>query len=107
MSLELLTSIEKAEARAEEIRAEAQREARDILKSVEEACTHNERDAALQQRAMVQRVLEDARETANRRIETEAAAEAGRREAVTIAAKGRLEDAANLIFERVVGDGNR
>lgn len=107
MSIELLQSIEKAEAQAEEIRAEAQRESREMLKSVEEACGIAERQALLDHRVIVQRVLEDAKATATRRIETMAAAEAEKRETVAIEAKKKLDDAANLIFERVIQDGHR
>lgn len=107
MSLELLQSIEKAEGRAEEIRANAQKEAREMLKGVDEACVSNERAAALDHRAQAQRIAEEARNAASRRIEAMAADEAKAREQVTTAARAKLDAAANLIFERVVVDGHR
>ena len=107
MSLELLQNIEKAEARAEEIRAEAQREARDMLKSVEEVCVTNERNAVLEHRALSQGILEEAKEAAGKRIDAMAAKEETSRGQVTDAARQKLDAAANLIFERVVSDGHR
>lgn len=107
MSMELLKSIEQAETKAEGIRADAQKEARDILKVVEEVTVQNERAAALDHRALAQRVLEDARATATRRIEAMAAQEQASREAVEDAARAKLDKAAALIYERVVSDGHR
>lgn len=105
--MELLTSIEKAEAKAEAIRADAQREAREMLKTVEEVCVQNERAAALEHRALSQRVLEDAKETVTRHIEAEAAREQAARDAVTGAARASLDAASKWIYERVVSDGHR
>lgn len=107
MSLELLQGIEQAEGKAEEIRAEAQREARDMLKSAEEASVQNERNAALDQRAIIQRILDDARQTAQKRIDAMRQAEKEARGAVTETAEKKLDMAANLIFERVFQDGHR
>lgn len=107
MSLELLKSIENAEGKAEDIRAGAQREAREIMKGVEEAVVTNERSAALEHRALAQQIAEDARQAATRRIEAMAAEEAQARTQVTGTARAKLDAAANLIFERVVNDGHR
>lgn len=107
MSLELLQSIEKAEAKAEGVRAEAQREAREILKTMEDMTLKNERDAVLEHRELTQYVLEEARVTATRRIEMMKDTQAAAREAVTNAARKRMDAAADLIYERVVQDGHR
>ncbi len=107
MSLELLKNIERAEAKADDARAEAQKEARDMLKSVEEACLTQERNAALEHRALAQRILEDAKTTANRRIKEMDAQDAAERERITGAAQVKLDEAAQRIFERVVNHGDR
>lgn len=107
MSLEILASIEQAEARAEEVRAQAQREAREMLKSVEEACVQGERTAALDQRAMMQSLVEEARLAADKRIRQMAAQEAVSREALMDVARVKLDEAADVIFERVVENGHR
>lgn len=107
MSLELLKNIEKAESAAEAIRAEAQREARELLKAVEEVTVSNEREAVQENRRLTQRVLEDARETAGRSIDKAAQAEAKKREEIAARARGKIGTAADLIFERVVSHGDR
>lgn len=107
MSLELLQSIEKAEARAEEIRADAQREAREMIKSVEEVCVTNERSAVMDHRTLSQGILEEARGTAQKRIAAMEEKEAQTRGAITAAARKNLDRAADLIFERVVQHGHR
>lgn len=106
MSMELLGRVEQAEAQAEAIRAQAQQEAREMIKGVEEACVAGERAAALDQRGMSQRILEDARSTAEKRIEAMAADETASREAMVADAKKKVGAAATLIFKRVVEDGN-
>lgn len=45
MSLDLLSKIEQAEKAAEEIRLEAAKQAREMIKSTEEACMISEREA--------------------------------------------------------------
>lgn len=107
MSLEILKSIEQAEGRAEEIRAQAQREARDMIKASEEASVQNERSAALEQRGVVQAILDDARRAAEKRIASMAQEEEAACQAVAEAARKHLDAAANLIFERVVENGHR
>ena len=61
MSLEILQSIEQAEAKADGMRAEAQKQAREILKSVEAACLAQERAAAIEHRALYQQLMEQDR----------------------------------------------
>lgn len=107
MALEILKQIEQAEGKAEGMRQDAQRDAREMLKSVEEACVIGERQAAAEQRAMAQSMLEEARSTTSRRLDAEAEKVAASREKAMAEARTRLSDAANLIFERVVGNGNR
>ncbi len=107
MSVEILKQIEQAEHKAADRYAQAQREARDIIKAVEEACLADERNAQLEHRALSQRVQEDARATAKKQIVELEKAEVLEAEKVTKAAQQRLPEAARLIFERVVTDGSR
>ena len=107
MPMELLKQIEAAETKAAESLAYAQREARDILKAVDDACRTDKRNAVLEHRAMTQRVLEDTRVTAQRQIDGLNKAQALERETLTETARQRLPEAARLIFERVVKDGTR
>ena len=61
MSLEILQSIERAESQAEQVRGDAQRAARDMLKSVEAACVAHERAAAIEHRGLYQQLMEQNR----------------------------------------------
>ncbi len=106
MSLELLKSIERAEAQADDARAKAQREGRDMLKSVEEACLVQERNAALEHRALAQRILDDAKATAQKRIAQMETQQAAEREGIAKEAQKRIDLAAQRIFERVVNHGD-
>lgn len=107
MSLELLKSIEQAEAQAEDVRSKAQREGRDMLKSVEDACLIQERNAALEHRTLAQRILEDARVAAQKHIAEMEVQHAVERKAITTEAQKKIELAAQRIFERVVSHGDR
>lgn len=107
MSLQLLRCIEESEAKAEEIRLEAQRQARDMLKSVEEACTTHERDAAGQHRALSRRMLDDARAAMESRLTKAAIEQAADREKAMARAKQKLPDAVALLYERIVNHGDR
>jgi len=107
MSWEVLKEVERAEAKAEDIRQSAQKEAREILKSAEEACAVQERNAALEHRALSLRILEDAKATARRRIEALEAEEAKKCAEEMDKARARLPEAAEIIYKRVVADGHR
>lgn len=107
MSLDIIKRIEAAETKAEAMRAEAQKEARELLKGVEEACVAGERASASEQRRMAQRVIDDARLVAEKRTQALAKEEATAREQVVAAARQKLDAAAQRIFERTVQDGDR
>ena len=105
LSLDVLRTIQEAEQQAETLRANAQREAREMIKSTEEAIVGQERAAAVEQRGMYQNVLEKHREETamsllrrgeQLRLEREKAA----REAET-----RLADAAAFICQAVLQEG--
>lgn len=106
-SLEVLKDIEKAEARAENILAEAQRESREMVKAAEEASLAQSLSAAQEHRALAQRILEDAQATVRKRIDALNEADARSREQVCGQARKKLDAAAQRIFERIVSDGNR
>ena len=107
MSLELLKTIEKAEAQAEAVRQDAQKDARELVVEAEKRCAQEEARAAAQRRAEAQGILRQARETSQRRIEQAAVTGQAEREKICQAARAKIESAAALIFERVVGDGDR
>ena len=107
MALQALEEIKAAEAQAEIIRQKAQAQVREMQKSVEAANLATERNAALEQRALAQRILEEAAAQARLLIQKREQQACGQREAIGKAAQGRLEEAARRIFERIVADGNR
>lgn len=106
LSLEVLQSIEGAEAKAEQIRAKAQREARDMLKSVEAACVAQERTAAIEHRALYQQLMEENRVKVEAELAQKSQALAKDRQALCRQAETRLDQAAALIFERIVQHGH-
>lgn len=106
MSLQLLQCIEAAEAKAEQMRQEAQRQARDMLKSVEEACVTQEREAVLRHRELIRHALEKAQAETTSHLQKESATYALSREKAIAAAKRKLPDAVQFIYERIVKNGN-
>lgn len=107
LSLDLLSQIERAEQSAEEVRADAAREARDILKAVEEACLVSERDAARDIREGAQRLTEETRIGTQDEIRALEVRRSGEREILRRDAQGRVAQAGGLVFERVVKNGHR
>lgn len=103
MSSEILRRIQEAEAQAEEIRQEAVRNARDIVKGVETAITADAREAQKELREKVQVVLSDARAATEDEIRTLEVRRAAEREELRRAAKERVHLAADAIFERIIG----
>ncbi|HML48301.1 MAG TPA: hypothetical protein PKE04_16280 [Clostridia bacterium] len=107
MALEALEEIKAAETQAEVIRQQAQAEAREIQKSVEAANMAAERSAALEHRALGQSILDEAAAQARLMIQKREQQASREREALCQAARERLEQATQRIFERIVADGNR
>lgn len=106
MSLELLQSVENAEANADQIRLEAQHQARELLKKAEEACAAQARDAAKAHRALLQQELD----TATQAIAADIKAQGGRldvqRAARRATATENLPKAVEFVFERILSHGN-
>lgn len=107
MSLELLKAIQEAEGRADVTRGNAQREAREMIKAVEAACTEHERQAAQDHRALFQSVLEEKRVQVQKALEGQSQEQEKQRIALCHDAEKRLDLAAARIFERVVNNGHR
>ena len=107
MALELLEAVKKAEEAADAIRRDAAEQARDIVKSVEEATIESGRQAAAELRASYQETMNACRTD----IEQAIAGNAGKKQAelaqLRALASSRMEEAAALIVERVLGHGDR
>lgn len=107
MSLEVLQSIQQAEAEAERTKQDALKQAREIIKSVESACAMAERTAAADQRAEYQRLLDKANQAVSQSLADGSAAAAAASAKLMERTEQRLDQAASLIFERVVKHGDR
>ena len=107
MALELLEAVKAAEEAADAIRRDASEQARDIVKSVEEATIESARLAAAEMRASYQETMNACRAEIERAI----AGNAGKKQAelsqLRAQASSRAEEAASLIVERVLGHGDR
>jgi len=107
LSLELLKSVQEAEAQAETERTSAQREAREIIKGVTDACTENERRAAVDHRALFQSVLDEKKVQVEQQLMLLAKSKQKAREELMHGVHQRLSMAADRIVERILSDGNR
>ena len=107
MSTELFEAIHEAEAKAECIVLDAQREARELVKQVEATCVEGERSMAREHRALYQSILEEKRATMKGLLDAEAATENRAIDAQMQLARQKLPQAAKRIAERVMCDGNR
>lgn len=107
MSLDLLSKIEQAEKAAEEIRLEAAKQAREMMKSTEEACMISEREAVKEIREEAQRLIDEVRVGTQDEIRTLEVRRSLQRENIREKAQGNLGKAGQAIFERIVSNGNR
>jgi hypothetical protein len=107
LSLELLKSIQEAEAQAEAERTSAQREAREIIKGVADACTENERRAAVEHRALFQSIQDDKKTQVELKLLQLASVKEQARNEMMRASQQRLLKSADRIVERILSDGNR
>ncbi len=107
MAKELFEAIQSAEESAEAVLREAQHQARDVLKEAETVCVENERAMAHEHRVLYQSILEEKKATVNERIKQQHAEKQKQQDAFVDQARAQLDAAAQIIFERVVSDGNR
>lgn len=107
MSLEIMQRIEQTEAEAEKIRQEALRQARDVVKAVEGAVAQSERAAAIENRALYTQEMEEKRQQVEKLLLKKAEAQAAERKKRCDDAQTRLNQAATLIYRRVVQHGDR
>lgn len=103
----LLDQIELAEQQADEIRAGAQKEAREILKSVEEANQIMERQQTREMHDAAARRIDEARVTTDDEIRALQMRRESEREALKRTAQARVSQAGRAVFERIVHNGNR
>lgn len=107
LSTTLLEQIREAEQQAEQIRSAAGKEAREIIKSVEEAVVQESRQGLKDIHEGAQRLVEETRISTGDEIKTLELRRSAEREAMKALAQSRIENAGRTIFERVVANGHR
>lgn len=107
MAMDLIQRVTEAEHAAEQSRAKAAMEAREIVKAVEEASLARTRQAAVMAREESTHALEEAKAVTQKEIDALARKEEAQRQVLRDAAMARVDDAASLIYERIVHHGNR
>ena len=107
MAKELFRAVQTAEEKADLVLLEAQRAARELLKTAEAEITEHERAIALEHRAMYQSVMEEKRQSVLAKLAHDAPKAEREQDESLATAKSRLDAAAKLVFERVWNDGHR
>lgn len=101
MALELLEKVRAAEGEAARIMSEAQSQAREMLKAVEEACLNREREENAGLRQMYQNEIERRRADIAAEISEKTRGDRTEREKLLKAGREHIPDAAAMIFERI------
>ena len=102
MAVEVFRSVQAAEQNAELALQEAQHRAREIAKASQAECAALEREAAQEQRALYQRLMEQKRRDTQAAIDASLAAQQSTVASYIADARSRLDAAANAILERVL-----
>ncbi|MEG0144542.1 MAG: hypothetical protein RR739_00595 [Clostridia bacterium] len=106
MANAVMEQIEKAEREADSIRAEASKEARDIVKAVEEALSAQIRQEVKANAEATANKLEAAKALIGDEIKSLEVRRSAERETMRKSAQARVASAGQAIFERVVADGH-
>ena len=107
MAQEIFQAVHDAERNADQRIQDAQKSARELLKETEAALTRNEREIAMEHRAMYQSILEERCQSVQDKLKSQhPAVEKAQEESLT-GAKERLNSVAQRIFEGIWNDGNR
>ena len=101
MALELLEKVRAAEGEATRIMSEAQSQAREMLKAVEEACLNREREENAALRQMYQSEIEKNRKQIAEGIAEHSRQEEKQREKLLELGRANIPAAAAMIFERI------
>ena len=107
MAFEIMDNIRKAEANAQQVLQNAQRQGREIIKASEEASLANEKNAEREMREAYQTAMEERRLQVEKIIRAKQDEQAARNEQARQDAMQRVPQAARYIVERVLGNGNR
>jgi alpha-beta hydrolase superfamily lysophospholipase len=101
--MELLIIVERVEAEADVIRAEARREASEILNAAEVSAAMAARASDEANRALAAETFEDARLESLEEVKSRLLMEAERRAALRKSAESKMKYAASVIYTKIVG----
>ena len=107
MALELLEAVRQAEGKADQIRRDALDQAREMVKSVEEATLESTRQVAAELRGAYQTRMNEYRGAMEAKIAQSAGEKQADLEKLRKDADVRLPRAATLIVERILDHGDR
>lgn len=107
MSMEALNQIKAAEKEAEEIRQKAQREARDIVNGVKEAMVAENRQSMAFIREAAQKLADAQKIKTQDEIRALEVRRAAERRKVREEAEKRVSQTGEILFERIVANGDR
>lgn len=102
MAFELMEQIKKAESQAEQLRQDALKEGRDILKTAQEVCVALEKDAEKDIRKAYQDAMETGRQKVLSLIESNTAAREAQRSAMTDRAMAKQQKAVDHLVREVL-----
>lgn len=106
MAVELLEAVRAAEEKAESIRRNAAEQAREMVKSVEEATLENARQGAAEIRAAYQERMTNCQRAMEERIAAQAHERQKASDAMKAKAQENISKAAGLIAERIIRHGD-
>jgi vacuolar-type H+-ATPase subunit H len=107
MAQELFQSVQQAEEKADRLLQEAQLKARGLIKDAEAEIKAAERKASLENRTQYQNLLDKQRKAIEKSIEDNRPQALSKQAESLKAARGKLEQASQMIFERIWNDGDR
>lgn len=107
MARDVLEKIRLAEQQADELVRDAQQSARDMIEQAERSCRERERDGELKSRERYRTLLKERRAQVEQAIAQEAETLRVQREQQLGDCRAKLPQAAELILQRVLADGNR
>ncbi|MGI6725925.1 MAG: hypothetical protein ACOX62_07005 [Christensenellales bacterium] len=102
MSQNIFDTILAEEAKAEALLLDAQHSANEIVKNAEATAAEQERRAAIDNRALLQQMLEERRQAVEKHLETDRAAQAKQLEDSMNIAQAKLAQAVDYIVSEVL-----
>ncbi|HPF86805.1 MAG TPA: hypothetical protein PK537_01980 [Candidatus Limiplasma sp.] len=107
MPQELFQAVHHAEEAADQIVQDAQHRSRELIKETEAEIKAEDRKAALAHRTQYQKIIDDRRQAVEKRLEDARPQVLKTQQETLDAARTKLDQVSQMIFERIWNDGNR